>query len=180
MVDLAPGPLLLVFALDHRLAALLGDCLESAPLSPGDFAVTSALNLVEPVRPSDLAAVLGMRPTTLSNYLRRLAADGLLVREPHPTDGRAALIRLTARGRAATEGCFPGFRQALDAFSTALSQVGVTLEEATAQLHTLEDAMARAGDLLKVVHHVDPAEEAAPASGISSPPRRAGVNPPTR
>ncbi len=159
MVDLAPGPLLLVFALDHRLGALLGECLEFAPLSPGDFAVTSALNLVEPVRPSDLAAVLGMRPTTLSNYLRRLAAEGLILREPHPTDGRAALIRLTARGRAATEECFPGFGQALDAFAAALSEVGLSLDDATEQLRALGDAMARAADLAKAAPPGEPAAE---------------------
>lgn len=148
VADLKPGTFLLAFALDNRLSALLSDALTDAPLSPGDFGVTSALRLTEPVRPSDLAAVLGMRPTTMSNYLRRLADRGLIAREPDPHDGRAARVRLTATGTAATEACFPGFHHAATAYADALAEVGLSWDEAGTQLDTLVSAMRRASEIL--------------------------------
>ena len=41
---------------------------------------------------------------------------GHLARQPNPADGRSRLISLTARGQQATEGCFPSFGAAIEAF----------------------------------------------------------------
>lgn len=148
MADLEPGTFLLAFALDSRLSALLTDAFADAPLTPGDFGVTSALRLTEPTRPGDLAHLLGMRPTTMSNYLRRLADRGLIVREPDPHDGRAARVRLTPAGVASTEACFPGFQRAAAAYTLALGEVGLTWDEAGRQLGTLVNAMRLALEIL--------------------------------
>lgn len=48
-------------------------------------------------------ARLQVHPTTVTNTADRLAADALIRREPHPTDGRATLIVLTPAGRALAE-----------------------------------------------------------------------------
>ena len=48
---------------------------------------------------SALAARVGSRPTTMTAVLDRLAGRGWIVREPHPTDRRAVVLRLTAAGR---------------------------------------------------------------------------------
>lgn len=40
-----------------------------------------------------------MEQPTMANTVRRMERDGLVVREPHPTDGRKQLIRLTDRAR---------------------------------------------------------------------------------
>jgi len=37
--------------------------------------------------------------TTVTSTAERLVRDGLIVREPHPHDGRAALLALTPSGR---------------------------------------------------------------------------------
>jgi DNA-binding MarR family transcriptional regulator len=47
---------------------------------------------------SQLAAAEGVKPQSLTRLLAELEADGLLRREPHPTDGRQALLRLTREG----------------------------------------------------------------------------------
>lgn len=48
---------------------------------------------------SELAGRVGSRPTTMTAVLDRLAGRGWIVREPHPTDRRAVLLRLTTAGR---------------------------------------------------------------------------------
>ena len=46
----------------------------------------------------ELAAAEQVRPPTMTRIVAALAARGLVVREPSPTDGRAALIRATPAG----------------------------------------------------------------------------------
>jgi DNA-binding MarR family transcriptional regulator len=117
MAELAQrGPFLLLFALNQQLGALLSQAMADAPLTPADFAVCSALRLMQPTTLTALAATLGMRPTTLSSTLTRLEQNGHLARQPNPADGRSRLISLTSRGQQATEGCFPSFGAAIEAF----------------------------------------------------------------
>lgn len=42
---------------------------------------------------------LQVHPTSITNAVDRLEAAGLVVRRPHPTDGRATLVEITKRGR---------------------------------------------------------------------------------
>lgn len=53
-------------------------------------------------RPSagDLADALHVHPSSLTGILRRLEETGLLHRERDPNDGRRAILRLSARGKA--------------------------------------------------------------------------------
>ncbi|WP_426997944.1 MarR family winged helix-turn-helix transcriptional regulator [Pseudarthrobacter sp. N5] len=45
------------------------------------------------------SALLQVHPTSVTNAVDRLQDAGLVVRSPHPTDGRTTLIELTAAGR---------------------------------------------------------------------------------
>ena len=45
------------------------------------------------------SARLQVHPTSVTNAVDRLEAAGLVRREPHPSDGRATLVVLTAEGR---------------------------------------------------------------------------------
>lgn len=54
----------------------------------------------EPVTAGDLAASERVTPPAITRSLNRLGELGLIAREPHPVDGRASMIRLTAEGRA--------------------------------------------------------------------------------
>jgi len=115
------GPFLLLFALNQQLGSLLGQAMAGAPLRPADFAVYSALRLLQPTTPTDLATALGMRVTTLSSLLAKMERQGHLRRERNPADGRSRLISLTATGQRATEDCFPGFGAAIEAFRRHLT-----------------------------------------------------------
>ncbi len=57
------------------------------------FTRTGALPL------SKLGARLQVHPTSVTNAVDRLAADGLVRRERHPSDRRAVLARITGEGR---------------------------------------------------------------------------------
>jgi len=144
VANLRRGPLLLLFALDNRLGGLMATYFAGAPLTPADYGVTSALRLIQPARPTELAAVLGMRPTTLSNYIARLGTRGLVVRDPDPTDGRAALLSLTDTGRRLTLQCDPFLRAARDEFVRALVSHGIDPEDLLQLLETVDQTLDEA------------------------------------
>jgi DNA-binding MarR family transcriptional regulator len=48
---------------------------------------------------SSVVARLQVHATTVTSTADRLGRDGLIVREPHPHDGRAAMLALTETGR---------------------------------------------------------------------------------
>ena len=115
------GPFLLLFAVNQQLDTLLTRAMADAPLRPSEFAVYSVLRLVQPTTPSELAATLGLRATTMSSQLVKMADAGHLERIRNPRDGRSRLISLTPAGVAATEGCFPAFGQAIRSFQEHLT-----------------------------------------------------------
>ena len=115
------GPFILIFALDGQLSTLLSRAMDGAPLRPQEFALTSVLRLTGAIRPTALADIVGMRPTSLSNHLRRLIDSGHVRRRTDPADGRAALINLTAKGVRDTEACFPAFGAAIATFRRHLA-----------------------------------------------------------
>ncbi len=81
----------------------------------------SALRLMQPTTPTELAATLGMRVTTLSSVLAKMEGQAHLERQRNPADGRSRLISLTDAGTAATVACFPAFSRAVDSFRRHLS-----------------------------------------------------------
>ncbi len=48
---------------------------------------------------SKASARLQVHPTSVTNAVDRLSAAGLVVRVPHPSDGRATLVQITPQGR---------------------------------------------------------------------------------
>jgi DNA-binding MarR family transcriptional regulator len=121
MADLAfRGPFLLLFALAQQQSTLLQQSMFDAPLLPGEFAVYSALRLMQPTTPTQLAQTLGMKPTTLSSALVRMEKARHLRRKRNPADGRSTVISLTAAGVRATTACFPSFGTAITSFRNHL------------------------------------------------------------
>jgi DNA-binding MarR family transcriptional regulator len=110
------GPFLLLYALSQQQGRLLQQAMADAPLTPADFAVYSALRLMQPTTPTQLATTLGMKPTTLSSVLVRMADNGHLKRRRNPADGRSVVVSLNATGVRVTEECFATFGAAIDAF----------------------------------------------------------------
>lgn len=112
--------LLQVFVAGQLVDDLLSRELGTVGSTPSRFAVESVIGVFGPITPTDLARRLGMAPTTLSTWLRRLRAEGRIVQRPNPADGRSTLVELTPAGREAFEQAGPRFRVALDALFAEL------------------------------------------------------------
>jgi len=88
-----------------------------------------------PVAQQALAAALKITPRAVTGLVDALVASGLVTREPHPSDRRAALVTFTARGEslmvhmahdheAIAHALFgPMSKDELDAFAGALTDV---------------------------------------------------------
>jgi DNA-binding MarR family transcriptional regulator len=98
-----------------KLDAALGNFVQQAARAGSQVATAAslrmglplsaaALNLldrlkVRPMRPTDLAACVGIKPSSLTKQVQELEAKGLIVRTIDDQDGRAAIIRLTPFGQ---------------------------------------------------------------------------------
>jgi DNA-binding MarR family transcriptional regulator len=75
---------------------------------------------------------LQVHPTSVTSIVRRLSRDGLIVRTPHPDDGRGVLAEITPRGRDLVEAATKDLVAtdfALDALSQAeLEQLSSLLQ----------------------------------------------------
>ena len=77
----------------HLARADAGEGLTRARLS-----ALALLVLGGPRTLGELAAAEHVRPPTMTRLVHAMEADGLVVREPNPRDGRSVVIRATARG----------------------------------------------------------------------------------
>lgn len=89
--------------LSNHLARLFTQALGQA-LQPLDVAVAQFMVLLELWREDgltqrDLLLRLDVEQGTMTSTLNRMERDGLIVRRPHPRDGRAQTIHATAQAR---------------------------------------------------------------------------------
>jgi DNA-binding MarR family transcriptional regulator len=78
----------------------MGDKLGALGLFAGQEQVLQALAAPGLMTMGELAAVLRVRPPTASKTVSRLAAIGLVERQPEPDDARVVRVKLTADGLA--------------------------------------------------------------------------------
>src|SRR3954468_10364623 len=60
----------------------------------------TSLQLAGALTPRELADVERVQPPTMTKIVGKLEERGLVVRTPHPTDGRQVILAPTERGRA--------------------------------------------------------------------------------
>jgi DNA-binding MarR family transcriptional regulator len=129
----------------YILGQLTNDLFDSAmtrrKLNPNDFALQSAIRAYQPVTPSQLSALLGTPPTTLSSQLARLERRKQIKRRPNPADGRSSLIELTKAGEKNVIAAMPALRGAV---ALVAEHLDYSLEELDLALDRLEDALRAA------------------------------------
>lgn len=139
-VKLQPGLFLQPFVVSQLVGAVIEDVVEGSGISGSEFAVTSSINVLGSVTPTELARTLGLSPTTLSATIDRLVRKGEARRTRHPDDGRSYVLELTAQGKATNA-------QIARRFSKAIGEVRGHLDgdpdEVLAALRLLEDALRR-------------------------------------
>ena len=134
-----------VFALSSRLGAYLDRALEGTGLRPVEYAVYSLMLEAGPRTPSELAAALGVPPSTMSGYIRPMLDRGHARRIPNAADGRSFRVELTEAGLAVQRKVQPAFsaadRAILDSLDrseddvrAALAAVAEAIERAAAKL----------------------------------------------
>jgi DNA-binding MarR family transcriptional regulator len=94
-IALASALRLSVVRLNRRLRAQRADT--SVTLT--QLAALSTLDLHGALTPGELAAHEKVQPPSMTRVLTALEERGLVLRSPHPSDGRQALVELTEAGR---------------------------------------------------------------------------------
>jgi DNA-binding MarR family transcriptional regulator len=128
-----------VYALNHAVGRLLASAMGDGPLSPGEYAVYSAVFELESATPTVLAARLGMRLTTFMDHLRLMEARGDARRLGHPSDRRSYLVTLTAAGMAAHRAANLQFESAYRAFAARLAGGEAPAKRALAAIRDAAD-----------------------------------------
>jgi MarR family transcriptional regulator for hemolysin len=98
-----------------NLDAALGNFVQQAARAGSQVATATSLRMglplsaaavnlldrlrIRPMRPTELAACVGIKPSSLTKQVQELEAKGLIVRTIDDQDGRATIIRLTHLGQ---------------------------------------------------------------------------------
>lgn len=91
-------------------------------LAPAQFMTLIELWREDGLTQRDLVQRLDVEQATMAKTLARMERDGLVVRTPHPDDGRAQQVRLTDRGRALREPATAAAREVNRAALAPLSE----------------------------------------------------------
>ena len=89
----------LLWAVDHGLRSISKQMQATIGLTGPQRLVLRILGRTPRVMPSELAELLHLDRGTVSGVLDRLVDQQLIVRRPHPEDGRSVLVELSARGK---------------------------------------------------------------------------------
>jgi DNA-binding MarR family transcriptional regulator len=139
-----------VFAVASRLGAYLDDALSETGIRPAEYAVYSLMLEAGPRTPSELAAALGVPPTTISTYIATMLTRGDARRVPHPSDGRSHRVVLTDQGRGVIRRVNPAFARAEAAILANLDRSEAEIREALADLADALEQASRDAKLSEV------------------------------
>lgn len=129
-----------LFVLGHRVRGLLGQTMAGAGLRPDEYAIYSAVLKAGPLSISQLAQLMGMPLTTVSDYVRTMTSRGHARRFRNPADSRSYLVSLTDDGVAAHRAARAGFAKAINSVRTALP---IPEQDLLHALNALDDAVRR-------------------------------------
>lgn len=87
----------------RQFAILLNEGLSPLGVSPAQFPILLTLWEKDGLSQNELVEIADLKQATIANTLARMERDGLIVREPHPTDARIRLIMLTDHAKALQE-----------------------------------------------------------------------------
>ncbi|MCW1959660.1 MAG: MarR family transcriptional regulator [Mycobacterium sp.] len=83
---------------------------------------------------------LQIHVTSVTHAVRRLEADGLVIRVPHPTDGRTTLVQITESGRSRVEDATVILNKQV------FADIGMSDEQARALVSSIDTLRHTAGD----------------------------------
>ncbi|CAN5446844.1 MarR family transcriptional regulator [soil metagenome] len=83
---------------------------------------------------------LQVHVTSVTHAIRRLEANGLVERRPHPTDGRTTLVTITELGRSTVEDATVTLNEKV------FADIGISEEESRSLVSSIETLRRSAGD----------------------------------
>ena len=83
---------------------------------------------------------LQVHVTSVTHAIRRLEADRLVTRIPHPTDGRTTLVQITDLGRSTVEDATVTLNEQV------FADVGMSADQANVLVDAIENLRRRTGD----------------------------------
>jgi DNA-binding MarR family transcriptional regulator len=157
-----------LFAVSNRVRVLLRQAMANAGLRPDEYAIYSAVFKAGPLTISELAAIVGMPLTTVSDYVQTMTSRGHARRWGNPTDSRSFLVALTDEGRAAHGAARVSFAKVINRLRRALP---LPEQEVIRALHALDDAV---GQVLAELAAEDRRQrQPAAAARVRTPPGKA-------
>src|SRR5712671_4891452 len=110
----------LVMMKAHRaLQRLATHSIESSDMGLSDFAVMEMLLHKGPQPVNEIGRRIELTSGAITTAVDRLASRGLVTREAHPSDRRARIVRLTARGEEQAAKVFASHKTAMDSAANA-------------------------------------------------------------
>ncbi len=121
--DVSGTHLWLVMMKAHRtLGRLATQSIESFAVGLSDFGVMEMLLHKGPRPVNEIGRRIGLTSGAITAAVDRLESCELVTREAHPSDRRARVVRLTARGREQAAKIFAGHKTAMDLAASGLSK----------------------------------------------------------
>lgn len=112
--------------IDQLVSTMLTNALPSG-ITKAQFTVLNhfvRLDIVEK-SPADLASAFQVRRPTMTSTLARMEAAGLIATRIDPTDGRAKLVSITARGREMRELCISALASVISVVAPVISDTAM-------------------------------------------------------
>jgi DNA-binding MarR family transcriptional regulator len=107
-------------------------------VSGEEYGILGVVHFFPDRTPTELAAALGIPPTSVSRQVAALLDKKLAERRPNPEDGRSYLLRATAKGSRAVTKIAPRIADRVEAIGAAADQ---PLQQIAASLASLERAI---------------------------------------
>ena len=127
--------------LSHRGQHRLGGC------AGADSDPHAAVSVVAGLQPGSIEHLahrptprLQVHVTSVTHAIRRLEANGLVQRVPHPTDGRTTLVEITDLGRSTVEDATVTLNEQV------FADIGISERESQALASSIETLRRGAGD----------------------------------
>src|SRR5437899_13057692 len=121
--DVSGTHLWLVMMKAHRaLERLAIQSIESSEVGLSDFAVMEMLLHKGPQPVNEIGRRIELTSGAITTAVDRLESRDLVTREAHPSDRRARIVRLTARGKEQAAKAFAGHKTAMDLAASGLSK----------------------------------------------------------
>ncbi len=139
-VKVQPGLFLQPFVVSQLSGAVVVGVVEGSEVSATEYALTSWLKVAGDATPTELAADLGLSPTTVSAMIDRLVRKKQIRRVRHPEDGRSYRLELTAAGERTNN---RNGRRLTEALQRLRGHLEGDPEEILAAMRLLEDGLRR-------------------------------------